>query len=193
MIPVPVRPRSSAPETTYSKGFLLQFGCMSVSFKGADVPQNLGTSALSYSPACSGLVELSRGQGLKWCSRKAAGDYVRTLRQLALSGCMSPTPSHICTQRHQSNPDYFYPEYLFTADGSVCLSHRQRIGCRIDFMRRLDQTRPFFRKRAHEKKLLTCSSNQWYNTSVSNSQTHFMDITHYIISYDTLSSIMTVL
>lgn len=83
-----------------SKGFLLQFGCMSVSFKGAGVPQNHGTSALSYSPACSGLVELSRGGNrLVAHARKAAGDYVQSLRQLVTAGVYVPhTIAHMYTK-----------------------------------------------------------------------------------------------
>lgn len=43
-------------------------------------------------------------------------------------------------------------------------------------------------KKLRTKKLLTCFSRQWYNASVSNSQTHFGDITHNIIKYYSLSS-----
>ena len=68
-------------------------------------------------------------------------------------GVCPPTPSRICTQRTQSNPDYFYPEYLFTADGSVCLSHRQRIGRRADFIASDQPIPPFFSKKGARKKI----------------------------------------
>ena len=94
-----------------SKGFLLQFGCMSVSFKGAVVPQNHGTSALSYSPACSGLVELSRGRVEVLTTEGSRG--LCTIAPAA-GNCRGVCPPHHRTYVHKDiNPTrIFYIPYI---------------------------------------------------------------------------------